>query len=234
MKVRTVALLSKSKYRFLQMTILLGIVGIVGWLTACSGLDGGYTVTFESNGGSAVSSQQVEAGGKAQAPDDPAKENKYFAGWYSDSTFNNPYEFNKFTLIENITLYAKWDDLIDISSLYTITVAEKTATAGEASVLNLTVEKNYVSLSVEDYTLAITARPAGASINALTINVEGQIAVADTVASADAGDYTIEAKGKNAYTGTLLIPLPPLTPETTPLKRRGRMHTPELSEAPSP
>lgn len=50
---------------------------------ACSGGDT-YTVSFESNGGSAVESQQVEAGGYATEPEDPTRDGYFFTNWYSD------------------------------------------------------------------------------------------------------------------------------------------------------
>ena len=41
-----------------------------------------YTVTFDSNGGSTVSSVQVESGEKITKPADPVKEGHTFNGWY--------------------------------------------------------------------------------------------------------------------------------------------------------
>ena len=201
MKTNTATLRSKHMYRSLQLAILCGLIGIIGWLTACSDLEK-FTVTFDSNGGSLVPAQQVS--GKAQAPDPPTKDNYYFGGWYTDSNLANPYEFNKYLLIEDITLYAKWINITDISTGYTISIPSTTVTAGVASVLEPTVAKaSSTPLSAaDDYTLTIKTRPSGASNNALTINAEGKIAVADSVGSGDAGDYILEAQGKNAYTGT--------------------------------
>ncbi len=41
-----------------------------------------YTVTFDSQGGSAVESEKVLAGNPAHAPISPAKDNYGFIGWY--------------------------------------------------------------------------------------------------------------------------------------------------------
>lgn len=66
-----------------------------------------YTVTFNSNGGSAVASQTVTDGETATEPDDPTKDGSTFAGWYSDEELTT--EFNFATPItQNTTLYAKW------------------------------------------------------------------------------------------------------------------------------
>ena len=64
-----------------------------------------YTVTFESNGGSEVTSKQTI--GYVARPTDPTKEGLEFAGWYLDSELTNEFSF-KDKISENITLYAKW------------------------------------------------------------------------------------------------------------------------------
>ena len=66
-----------------------------------------YTVTFNSNGGSAVKAQTVKNGAKASKPADPAKEGYEFAGWYSDAALTKAYNFNS-TVRSSLTLYAKW------------------------------------------------------------------------------------------------------------------------------
>ena len=43
-----------------------------------------YTVTFNSNGGSAINSVEVEENKKVTAPAAPTKEGYNFVGWFSD------------------------------------------------------------------------------------------------------------------------------------------------------
>lgn len=63
-----------------------------------------YTVTFNSNGGSSVSSQTVVEGGKATQPSNPTRSGYNFAGWLlNGSTYN----FGS-SVTSNITLVAKW------------------------------------------------------------------------------------------------------------------------------
>ena len=66
-----------------------------------------YTVTFETNGGSAVSTQTVLTGQKATEPEIPTREGYQFAGWYSDSGLTTSYDFDH-SVTGNVTLYAKW------------------------------------------------------------------------------------------------------------------------------
>jgi len=70
-----------------------------------------YTVTFNSQGGSAVSSQTVNHGGKVSKPTDPTKTGYAFAGWYKESGCTNAWDFATDTVTSNITLYAKWTPL---------------------------------------------------------------------------------------------------------------------------
>ncbi len=74
------------------------------------------TVTFDSNGGSSVSLQEVKKGEKASQPDTPIKMGNFFEGWYTDRALTTPYDFNQI-VTQNITLYAKWRE----AAVYTVT-----------------------------------------------------------------------------------------------------------------
>jgi uncharacterized repeat protein (TIGR02543 family) len=68
------------------------------------------TVTFESNGGSAIEPQEVAAGTNASRPADPAKSGYHFVNWYFDMALIDGSEYDFDTLVtEDITLYAKWE-----------------------------------------------------------------------------------------------------------------------------
>lgn len=68
-----------------------------------------YTVTFNTNGGSAVKEQEIDYGGKVTKPEAPTQTGYTFAGWYSDANFNTPWNFDTNTVSGNMTLYAKWN-----------------------------------------------------------------------------------------------------------------------------
>lgn len=75
------------------------------------------TVTFDSQGGSAVSSQpNVTAGATIDPPTDPTKPNYAFGGWYKESTCTNQWNFATDTVNADTTLYAKW-----IANTYAVT-----------------------------------------------------------------------------------------------------------------
>ena len=65
------------------------------------------TVTFNTNGGSKVTSQTVQSGKTASKPTDPTKSGYVFGGWYSDAALTKAYDFSN-TVEDDLTLYAKW------------------------------------------------------------------------------------------------------------------------------
>ena len=69
---------------------------------------GKCTITFNTNGGSAVKSQTVKPGGKVTKPANPTKTGHTFKGWYSDKGCKTAFNFNT-QVKSNITLYAKWE-----------------------------------------------------------------------------------------------------------------------------
>ena len=66
-----------------------------------------YQITFNSNGGSAVSPIKDIYKAKIEEPEPPTKAGYKFTGWYSDSALTELYTFNQMPN-ENITLYAGW------------------------------------------------------------------------------------------------------------------------------
>ncbi len=68
-----------------------------------------HTVSFETNGGSAVESVKVKDGDKLTAPTAPTKYAFEFGGWYCNPELTDPYDFNT-PVPYDFTLYAKWNE----------------------------------------------------------------------------------------------------------------------------
>jgi len=64
-------------------------------------------LTFNSNGGSPVSSQTVKNGSTAVKPADPVRAGYTFAGWYADAELVSEFDFTT-AIIRDMTVYAKW------------------------------------------------------------------------------------------------------------------------------
>ncbi|XMB73102.1 InlB B-repeat-containing protein [Mycoplasmatota bacterium WC30] len=113
-----------------------------------------YTITFDSNGGTAVAPITAQEGTAITAPADPTKTGFIFAGWYTDNTtFTNQFTFTTMPPL-NLTLYARWlDDAglaqfvadeiqtqIDNGLYQNIDVANKSTTTMEAGILAVTAD----------------------------------------------------------------------------------------------
>ena len=67
-----------------------------------------HTLTFETNGGSAVNPVTVRHGNAVARPADPTKDKYTFIGWYADPEFTEEYDFA--TVLEaDKTIYAKFE-----------------------------------------------------------------------------------------------------------------------------
>jgi uncharacterized repeat protein (TIGR02543 family) len=66
-----------------------------------------YTITFNSNNGSARLPITQDYGTAVTEPIDPSKQGYTFSGWYTEVELTNLYEFTTMGA-SNITLYAKW------------------------------------------------------------------------------------------------------------------------------
>ena len=91
-----------------------------------------YTVTFDSNGGSAVASQTVNKDAKATTPTNPTKSGYTFKEWQLNG---QAYDFNT-PVTSNITLKAVWiDDDPDVTK-YTVTFNSDGGSAVNSQTVN--------------------------------------------------------------------------------------------------
>ncbi len=107
-------------------------------------VDDVHTVTFQTNGGSQVASQEVEHKKRIEAFEEPTKEGFTFNGWYTDEGLTE--KFNVFVkrITEDMTLYAKWT-----SADFTGFVV-RFHTNGGSAVSNQTVDENGYATRPED------------------------------------------------------------------------------------
>lgn len=88
------------------------------------------TITFNSNGGSAVSSQEVTSGRTAAQPGDPTRTGYTFGGWYADPGLTDSWDFGTDKVTTDMTLYARWNfgatrTNLDISGSTLFTIQSK-------------------------------------------------------------------------------------------------------------
>jgi len=79
-----------------------------------------FTVTFDSNGGSAVAIQTVMEGEKVTKPADPTNEDYDFYGWYYmyDNISGHKWDFEVNTVTTNITLFARWTEPVYVVTTF--------------------------------------------------------------------------------------------------------------------
>ena len=118
------------------IALLLALVfamTLVSTFTACKkddpgtpdGPADGYTITFDSKGGSAVAPVKASAGAEITAPADPTREGYAFLGWFESTDGGTTLSEKAFVVgimpARNVTLYAKWGPLTAGNKIYTET-----------------------------------------------------------------------------------------------------------------
>jgi uncharacterized repeat protein (TIGR02543 family) len=97
----------------INIFLLSVLISVFLFLSSCvTTPDSTYTVTFDSQGGSMVSSQSLEAGQLVSEPAEPSREDYSFEGWYQEPDCINLWDFSSDIVTSDLTLYAKWTSLL--------------------------------------------------------------------------------------------------------------------------
>lgn len=108
-----------------------------------------FTVKFNSNGGSEVTSQMVEENDQAKEPATPTKDGYNFSGWYYN---DKEYDFNM-AISRDITLIAKWEKINTGNSNNNSNNNSNTNVNPKPGVINVTsvsLDYNTIYLTVGD------------------------------------------------------------------------------------
>ncbi|MDR0649598.1 MAG: InlB B-repeat-containing protein [Synergistaceae bacterium] len=73
------------------------------------GVGSSHTVTFDSQGGSAVAAMNAIPGATITVLAVPTRPGYSFVGWYKEAACVTPWDFSTDTVTSDITLYAKWE-----------------------------------------------------------------------------------------------------------------------------
>ena len=165
------------------------------------------TISFNSNGGSAVSAITQDYGTAVTAPTAPTKTGYSFVDWYSDEALTSAYTFDTMPA-EDITLYAKWTSTD--ASLSNLTISEGTLIPSFTS-----STYSYVA-SVDTSTASVTVTPTVHESNA-TVTVNGTEVTSGSPSGAiflSIGENTITivvtAESGNTQTYTIYVAKPVL------------------------
>jgi uncharacterized repeat protein (TIGR02543 family) len=103
-----------------------------------------YTISFNSKGGNSIASITADYNTTITAPTPPVKKGYFFGGWYIENTYKNEWNFKTNVVIDNNTLYAKWNS--------TSGIAKQINTAESISV-SPNPTKNYIFIKGTDLQL---------------------------------------------------------------------------------
>lgn len=97
----------KIPVKALDAIIVICIVVILA-VFAFEMLNPGFTVTFDSNGGTDVPGQHQDYGDLLEEPEPPSREGYTFTGWYKDPACNIQWNMETDTVETDMNLYAGW------------------------------------------------------------------------------------------------------------------------------
>ncbi|MEY8233338.1 S-layer homology domain-containing protein [Oscillospiraceae bacterium 50-16] len=172
-----------------------------------------HTVTFDSQGGSAVNSATATHGGTVAKPGNPTKSGYTFGGWYKESSCTTAWNFDTDTVTGDITLYAKWTQnsngggggWYNPSTTYSVTVP--TMAHGKVTVSPTSASRGT--------TVTITAIPEdGYRLDTLNVTSSGK---AVPLTEKGSGKYTFTMPaGTVKVTATFVLAETPETPWNNP------------------
>ncbi len=145
-----------------------------------------YTVTFETNGGSAVAEQIVTAGDVINAPAEPTKTDYIFAGWYFDSSYNTLASF-PYSVTNHVTLYAKWVKKSDIVKVTGVTL-DKASLSFVSANMSETLSPIIAPANATNKSVTWTSsNPSVATVSNGTVTALAAGSATITVTTADGG-----------------------------------------------
>ena len=103
----------KISVKTLDIVIVGGILLMIA-LVLFGIANNGYTISFDSRGGTDVAAQtDLMYGDHVEEPEPPTREGYTFAGWYHDENCQYPFDFDNTIVDASATLYARWEKIQD-------------------------------------------------------------------------------------------------------------------------
>ena len=89
--------------------IIIACIVVIVILVALEMRNPGFTITFDSRGGTDVPAQNQMYGQLLEQPQPPTREGYAFTGWYTDPGCQLPWNVEERTIEGDLTLYAGWE-----------------------------------------------------------------------------------------------------------------------------
>ena len=91
--------------------IIIGCILVIIVFLAIDLQNPGFTISFDSKGGTDVAAQKQEYGELLVLPEPPTREGYQFTGWYTDYGCTIAWNAAQQTVQSDMTLYAGWQTL---------------------------------------------------------------------------------------------------------------------------
>ena len=107
----------RGLYRYVKISvkaldrIILGCIAVILIVVALEMRNPGFTITFDSKGGTDVAAQNQMYGELLEVPEPPTREGYNFTGWYTDNPCDVLWQVDTDTIQTDMTLYAGWQKL---------------------------------------------------------------------------------------------------------------------------
>ena len=105
----------RGLYRYVKISvkaldwIIAACIAVILIVLVIEMQDPGFTVTFDSKGGTDVPAQSQMYGEPLEVPDPPTREGYTFTGWYKDHSCDIAWNLEEDTIQTDTTLYAGWE-----------------------------------------------------------------------------------------------------------------------------
>ena len=107
----------RGLYRYVKISvkaldrIIIACIAVILIVVALEMRNPGFTITFDSKGGTDVAARNQMYGELLEVPEPPTREGYNFTGWYTDSTCDVLWQVDTDTIQTDMTLYAGWQKL---------------------------------------------------------------------------------------------------------------------------
>ncbi len=88
---------------------IAGIIVIIVAMVIVFAIIGGYTVRFDTSGGTEIASQKLRYGSYVDEPEEPVRQGYEFAGWYYEGHEEETWDFAINKVGGDLTLIARWE-----------------------------------------------------------------------------------------------------------------------------
>ena len=98
----------KMSVKTADRVIVIGVIVLIACLIFAIN-HAGFTVSFNTDGGSQIENQKVMYGQLVSVEENPVKEGYTFTGWYTDKDCQKPFDITTDKVSDSMTLYSGWE-----------------------------------------------------------------------------------------------------------------------------